>query len=466
MRLGIAGVEDYDKKNLLAFTPLHLPAQTWTMVVRHTPHNVTLLLQQATARRWFYMLAMVGTVLAMTLWLMVMTRRSYRREMQVWHDGERALRESEERYRHLVELSPDAIYVHNGESFIYANPAGAALLGAGAPAQLLGRSLADVVRMDDQDGDAERVRWLSQVQEEHPLFEIRLRRVDGQPIDVEVVSTPIVYDCRAAAQVIVRDTTRRKQITAELARDAKELVRSNLDLGQFAYVASHDLQEPLRKVVSFTDLLAKHYDGRLDAEAETFMGYITDGATRMQLLIRDLLAYSRVDRGGGGFEPTDLDTILKATLATLDLSIQEQRAEITATPLPQVLSQPGLMRQLFQNLIGNALKFHGAEPPRIHITAEQRGETWYFAIRDNGIGLEPQYAERIFVIFQRLHSRTAYAGTGIGLAICQKIVDRHGGRIWIESELGQGTTFYFTLPVSGASKTVTEANAKIKETSL
>ena len=447
MQMGVPNVEDYDEKNLLAFMPLSLPYQTWTIVVHHTSDEVRRSIQQVIAERWLLSLAMVGTVLTMTCFLIVMTRRNYQREMQAVHEAEGALRESEERYRRLVELSPDAIYVHNGDTFIYVNPAGAMLLGANEPGALLNCSILDVVCTDCIEGAEEQARWVYQGREESHLVEVQLMRLDGQPVDVEAVSVPVVYDKKPAVQVMVRDVTERKQAAAELARHAKELARSNTDLEQFAYVASHDLQEPLRKVVSFTDLLAKHFAGRLDAEAETFMSYIIDGALRMQGLIRDLLAYSRVGRGDGTFEPTDLNTVLKETLATLDLVIREQQADVTSTPLPHVLSQPSLMRQLFQNLIGNALKFRGTEPPCIHISAEQQGDAWHFAVRDNGIGIDPQYTERIFIIFQRLHSRAEYSGTGIGLAICQKIVDRHGGRIWVESELGQGTTFHFTLPV-------------------
>ncbi len=238
--------------------------------------------------------------------------------------------------------------------------------------------------------------------------------------------------------------------TEELVQANAELARSNTELEHFAYVASHDLREPLRKIKSYTELLAEDYQGQLDTKADKYMAYITDGATRMQALISDLLIYSQVGKGELTVEPTDLGAIVNRSLSDLNLAISENNAEITVKPLPTVAVNPQQMTQLFQNLIANALKFRNktaASIPSILIQAELKQEQWLFSVQDNGIGIKPQYLERIFVIFQRLHSRDKYPGTGIGLAICRKIVERHGGRIWVESELGRGTTFYFTLPV-------------------
>jgi light-regulated signal transduction histidine kinase (bacteriophytochrome) len=260
------------------------------------------------------------------------------------------------------------------------------------------------------------------------------------------MTTPITYDGEPAVLALVHDITEHKRIEADLAQRVWELSRTNAELEQFAYVASHDLQEPLRKVLSFSELLARSLDGRLDAEAESYMRYITDGATRMQRLVRDLLTYVRVGKDAGTLRPTDMAQVLLSTLAGLDTPIREKRAVITHDPLPHVLSQPALMKQLLHQLITNSLTFHGSEPPCVHIAVEPRLQAWQFAIRDNGIGIEPEYAEQIFLIFQRLHSREAYPGTGIGLAICQKIVERHYGQIWVEAESGKGATFYFTLP--------------------
>jgi light-regulated signal transduction histidine kinase (bacteriophytochrome) len=220
-------------------------------------------------------------------------------------------------------------------------------------------------------------------------------------------------------------------------------------LEQFAYVASHDLQEPLRMVTSYTNLLAKRYQGKLDSDAEEFIHFAVDGARRMHGLINDLLEYSRIGTRGKNFAPTDCEAVLAKTLATLQLAIQESGAKVTHDPLPTVLADEGQLGQLFQNLIGNGIKYRDSSRPEVHISCKQEGENWLFSFKDNGIGIDPQYAERIFVIFQRLHTKQEYAGTGIGLAICKKIVDRHGGRIWVESQLGQGATFYFTIPAIG-----------------
>ena len=231
----------------------------------------------------------------------------------------------------------------------------------------------------------------------------------------------------------------------KLEESVSELGRSNADLQQFAYVASHDLQEPLRMVSSYTQLIARRYKGKLDADADEFIAFAVDGANRMQRLILDLLAYSRVNTAGRQFEPTAMETVLKAALNNLTNAVKESQAIITHDPLPAVMGDDKRLAQLFQNLLSNAVKFGGAQPPRIHISAKQTDGEWLFSVRDHGIGLDPQYADRIFVIFQRLHTREEYPGTGIGLAICKKIVERHGGRIWVESELGKGATFYFTM---------------------
>lgn len=245
------------------------------------------------------------------------------------------------------------------------------------------------------------------------------------------------------------NTMRAALQTAEqqLAEKAEALARSNKELEQFAYVASHDLQEPLRKVSSYTELLAKRYAGRLDANADKFIHYIVDGATRMQILIQDLLTYSRVGRAELVLQPTDLSVIVEQVVADLEQAIHDTGVTVTTRNLPTVMVNPKQMTQVFQNLISNGIKYHGSEPPRIEIAATQRDQEWVVAVRDNGIGFDPQNAERIFQIFQRLHTRAEYSGTGIGLAICKMSVERHGGRIWAESQPGQGATFSFTLPV-------------------
>lgn len=232
---------------------------------------------------------------------------------------------------------------------------------------------------------------------------------------------------------------------ATIERQAAELARSNRDLEQFAYVASHDLQEPLRMVSSYTQLLERRYKGRLDADADEFIHYAVDGAQRMRRLIDDLLAYSRLTTRPAQFRPTPLDRVLTDVRAALHLAILESGADIESGPLPTVQADSVQMQQLFQNLLSNAIKYRGSHPPRIAISAEESGDAWTFSVTDNGIGIESQYLERVFDIFQRLHGVGEYPGTGIGLALCKKIVERHGGRIWVTSQPGQGSTFHFTL---------------------
>ena len=257
----------------------------------------------------------------------------------------------------------------------------------------------------------------------------------------------------AGAIANVRLFTERKHAEEALKEKTEELARSNRDLEQFAYVASHDLQEPLRMVTSYVQLLAKRYKGKLDSDADEFIGFAKDGTLRMWKLINDLLTYSLVGTRGKELKPTDCKTILDQSLNNLKVAIEENGAVVTHDPLPTVMVDNPQWVQLFQNLIGNAIKFRGNEPPRVHVSASRNGNGWIFSVRDNGIGIAAEYAERIFIIFQRLHSRQEYAGTGIGLAICQKIVERHGGRIWVESEVGKGATFYFTLPKEGGPQT-------------
>jgi signal transduction histidine kinase len=237
-----------------------------------------------------------------------------------------------------------------------------------------------------------------------------------------------------------------------LNQQTDELKRSNADLEQFAYIASHDLQEPLRMVSGFTGLLQRRYAGKLGADADEFIGYAISGVNRMQALINDLLSYSRLGREDVAAQPVDMQLVVDQTLANLQTAIEERSALVSSGPLPMVLGNHGMLVRVFQNLVGNALKFCKAERPVVRIAAERQGSEWRFSVADNGIGIDPQYRDRIFLIFQRLHQQGEYPGTGIGLAVVKRIVERNGGRIWLESEPGKGTTFLFTLPATGGQQ--------------
>ena len=244
---------------------------------------------------------------------------------------------------------------------------------------------------------------------------------------------------------ITRDVSERLKFEGQLNRTMEELKRSNDELEQFAYVASHDLQEPLRMVASFMQLLAQRYKGRLDSDADEFIAFAIDGCNRMQALIQDLLSYSRAGANGEELREISCETHCQA-LANLRATIEESGAIVTHDSLPDLTTAETQLVQVFQNLVGNAIKYRSAESPRVHVSATDGGNEWVFAVRDNGLGIEPQYFERIFVLFQRLHGQKEFEGTGIGLAMCKKIVDRLGGRIWVESQPKQGSTFYFALP--------------------
>ncbi|HLJ09689.1 MAG TPA: ATP-binding protein [Planctomycetaceae bacterium] len=266
---------------------------------------------------------------------------------------------------------------------------------------------------------------------------------------ISVTARPVKHDdgTLESSVLVIRDISRFKRAEEIVAQQQRELERSNHDLEQFAYAASHDLQEPLRAVSGYCQLLQRRYEEQLEPKAREFIAQAVAGARRMQALIEGLLAYSRVGRRGNMLMPTEADSALDRALVNLETAICESGATVTRDPLPTVVADSTQLMLVFQNLIGNAIKYHSHRLPEIHVSASKRDKDWLFSVRDNGIGIHPQYKDRIFLIFQRLHTRNEYPGTGIGLAICRRIIERHRGQIWVESAPGEGSTFFFTLPL-------------------
>jgi PAS domain S-box-containing protein len=360
--------------------------------------------------------------------------------------GQRKRAEQEQaRLAGIIECSPDAIMSTTPEGIITSwNPGAEKLYGYTAN-QMIGKS-SDVLfpstKADEWQKSLRRVAEGEAVQH----YGIRSLKSDGALIDISWMISPL-RDKEGqlnGISLIGRNITESKRITRELEQRTRELERSNSELEQFAYSASHDLQEPLRMVASYVQLLQRRYQGKLDSDADDFIGYAVDGATRMKALINDVLTYSRAGRGKP-LKPVEVKKALEWALSNLSLLISESKVVVTCDPMPTVLGDESQLGELFQNLIGNAIKFRGPQPLEIHVCATVRNSEWLFAIRDNGIGIEPQYFSRIFLMFQRLHGPQQYPGTGIGLAICRRIVERHGGQIWVESTPGNGTTFFFTL---------------------
>jgi PAS domain S-box-containing protein len=361
---------------------------------------------------------------------------------------EQTRRESEARLRLVLENMPVLLDALNEElTFVVWNRECERVTGYPA-AEIVGNPRAIELLYPDAAYRQEMLETWARTGNNFRNWELQLTDRAGRPKTVawSNISEQFPIPGWAAWSVGV-DVTDRKAAEEALAQKAEALARSNRELEQFAYIASHDLQEPLRMVSSYLQLLQRRYQGRLDAEADEFIGFAVDGANRMKLLINDLLAYSRVGSQGAPLEPTDCEAALEQALTNLRVAIAESAAVIRHDPLPTVLADPVQLAQLFQNLLSNALKFRAEAPPHIRVGVEQRQNEWRFSVRDNGIGIPAEAAERIFLLFERLHGRGHYPGAGIGLALCQKIVTRHGGRIWVESQEGEGATFYFTIPV-------------------
>jgi PAS domain S-box-containing protein len=352
---------------------------------------------------------------------------------------EEALRLSQENFVKAFNSNPAAIAITRlaDGKFLNLNPAYTRIMEY-EPHELLDHTAAEMniyVHPEERDSLIQQLREHGTIQN----YELVVRIKSGETRNIVISMEPILYNEQECILSVFIDISERKKME-------QELQRSNAELAQFAYIASHDLQEPLRAVAGMVQLLGQRYQGKLDARADEYIELAVDASTRMQKLINDLLSYSRVDRNGKSFESINAEALLNIALANLQVAIQESNATVTHDALPTIFSDSSQLTQVFQNLIGNAIKFRGERPLQIHIGVHETDNTWRFEVRDNGIGIEPQYYERIFLVFQRLHTRREYPGTGIGLSLCKKIVERHGGRIWVESEPGQGSTFYFTIP--------------------
>jgi len=371
------------------------------------------------------------------------------RDISVRKKAEKHLAQMEGRYRGLLEAAPDAMVVVNQDGEIV-------LLNVQAEKQfgykrdeLLGQKVKNLI----PEGFAERLVADALRSAEDALaqqigtgIELIGRRKNGSDFPIEIMLSPLESAEGILVTAAIRDITKRKKAEAHLLQKVEELNRSNEELGQFAYVVSHDLQEPLRMVASYTQLLSRRYKGKLDSDADEFISFAADGASRMQRLIQDLLAYSRVGTKGKDLLDTSSEDALQQALINLRGAIKDSGALVTHDPLPGVLADEMQLIQLFQNLVGNAIKYQSSGVPRVHVSATRNGvRKWVFSVQDNGLGIDPQYFEKIFGMFQRLHKREEFAGTGIGLAICKKIVDRHGGSISVESRPGLGSTFRFAL---------------------
>jgi PAS domain S-box-containing protein len=369
--------------------------------------------------------------------------------------ADEALQQRERDYVILLESTHDSMIVVDAETLkvIFGNRRSALMFGFDpVPNAGVGVNLLDFIHPEDREIAIKGFVEDLHQRDRRQRYDVRAKTKDGREIWVSALATRIEFQGRVAVLLSLKDVTETRRAEEKLKQTMAELARSNTELERFAYIASHDLQEPLRMVASYTQLLGRRYRGKLDSDADEFIGYAVDGATRMQQLINALLDYSRVGTRAKPLEPTDCEAVFNNAVANLKVAIKETDAVVEHDPLPTVVADATQMVQLFQNLLGNSVKFHSDKRPEIHVGAQRNGSEWIFSVRDNGIGIDPKYFERIFIIFQRLHGRGEYPGTGIGLAICKKIIERHKGRIWVESQPGNGATFYFTIPIESEEK--------------
>jgi len=404
-----------------------------------------------------------GAIIRVAIFILIAGVVTYLSLKQIHVEEE--LKDSQRRLADIIEFLPDATFAIDTDGTVIAwNRAMEEMTGVRAT-EMLGkgdyeyaipfyrerrRILVDLVISYDE----ETASWYPEITRDGDrlISQVLIQHLNnGKGAYLWVVASPLYNSAGKVSGAIesIRDITTQKKLERDLNTALERTEQSNADLEQFAYVASHDLQEPLRMVSSYVQLLARKYEGKLDSDADDYISFAVDGARRMQVLINDLLEYSRVTTRGESFKSVNCEMIIERVLHNLKMAIEENDAVITHDPLPTVIVDGSQIGQVFQNLIGNAIKYRSKEPPLIHISARKDGNKWLFSVRDNGIGIDSKYKERIFIIFQRLHGRNEYPGTGLGLAISRRIIERHKGRIWMESEVGKGTTFYFTLPVNG-----------------
>ncbi len=434
---------------------LNMAGRLW--ILRFSASSEYLLVQRSW-QRWALLAGGLLFTGLLGILLLLVTGRTLEVEEVVGHRTadlvrtNEALRQSEERFRSVVQSALDAIVLADENGCVVSCNRSAEQIFGYTEQELAGRPLTVLMPVRYRDAHSsglERFKSTGAHTVIGKVLELHGLRKDGVEFPLEISISTWQTGQQSFFAGVIRDITERKRSEEALRQSRSESQRKADELEQFAYVASHDLQEPLRMVISYMQLLEQKYKNRLDSQAEKFIEYAVDGSLRMRALIKDLLVYSRLGRSVEDFHTIDCGIIVSQVLSDLQVAIQEAGASVTYDQLPSITCDAIQVSQLFQNLISNAIKFRSNSTPHIHISADLKGREWLFCVQDNGIGISLEYNERVFLVFQRLHTRKEYPGTGIGLAICRKIVERHGGRIWVESEVGKGSKFYFTLPAEG-----------------